>query len=112
MNQEVTDFINALGPAWQQELVQRLRELVHATVPDAEERIQYKKPHFLKGGKYAAVISPAKNAVSFMIFNATEVDFPKGFEGPAERKWTKIKEGETPDYDQLSDLLGRAASGL
>jgi hypothetical protein len=29
------------------------------SIPDVEERIQYKKPHFLKNGKYAAVITPS-----------------------------------------------------
>jgi len=67
MNQEVTDFIEALKEPWQRELTASLREVVHQAIPDVDERIQYKKPHFLKNKKYAAVISTSKNAVSFTI---------------------------------------------
>lgn len=47
-----------------------------------------------------------------MIMNATGLDVPKGFDGPPERKWLKIREGDTPDYALLGELLGKAASGL
>lgn len=57
MNQEVTEFIEAIKEPWQVELCLRLRDVVHQAIPDVQERIQYKKPHFLKNGKYAAVIS-------------------------------------------------------
>lgn len=64
-NQEVSDYIEALGDAWKIELSTNLRELVHKAIPDVQERMQYKKPHFLKNGKYAAVISVAKSAVLY-----------------------------------------------
>ncbi|MFE5320826.1 DUF1801 domain-containing protein [Paenibacillus sp. NPDC056579] len=111
-NEEVTAFIEKLGAPWQVELSNRLREMVHQTIPGVEERIQYKKPHFLKNGHYAAVISPSKNAIAFMIMNTTDVEVPKGFEGPPERRWLKIKEGVTPDYNQLSELLAQASQTL
>lgn len=77
MNQEVTDFIRAIKEPWQQELSASLREVVHQAIPDAHERIQYKKPHFLKNGKYAVVISTSKDTVSFTIFNADMLSFLK-----------------------------------
>lgn len=46
MNQEVIDFIEALKESWQVELSTSLREVVHLAIPDVQERIQYKKPHF------------------------------------------------------------------
>ncbi|NEW09191.1 DUF1801 domain-containing protein [Paenibacillus sp. SYP-B3998] len=113
MNQEVTDFIEALKEPWQGELCARLREVVYQTIPDIQERIQYKKPHFLKNGKYAAVISTSKDAVSFTIFNASELALPEGlFDGPPERKTIKLRQGQTVDTDQLSQLLSQAASTL
>lgn len=112
MNPEVTAFIEALNLPWQVELSNRLREMVHQSIPGVDERIQYKKPHFLKNGKYAAVITPSKDSIAFMIFNATEIDVPKGWDGPPERKWIKIKEGQTPDYELLSKLLVQASSSL
>ncbi|MEF3306589.1 DUF1801 domain-containing protein [Paenibacillus sp. GYB003] len=112
MNQEVSSFIENLNQPWQVELCGKLRQMVHETIPDVEERIQYKKPHFLKNGHYAAVISPSKDAIAFMIMNATGLEVPKSFEGPAERKWLKIREGDTPDYDLLARLLAQASGTL
>lgn len=111
MNQEVTDFIGKL-PSWQADLSRTLQQMVHETIPGVDERIQYKKPHFLKNGHYAAVISPSKDAIAFMIMNARGVDFPKGFEGPDERKWIKFREGDAPDLGQLSSLLSQASNTL
>jgi hypothetical protein len=83
MNKEVTDFINEIKESWQAKLSADLRQIVHQAIPDVHERIQYKKPHFLKNGKYAAVISTSKEAVSFTIFNAGSLELPEGmFNGP------------------------------
>jgi hypothetical protein len=112
MNQEVTSFIQSLNQSWQVEVCNQLRKMVHETITDVEERIQYKKPHFLKNGQFAAVISPSKDAIAFMIMNATGLEVPKGFEGPAERKWLKIREGDWPDYSLLSQLLAQASGSL
>ncbi|RDU37881.1 DUF1801 domain-containing protein [Neobacillus piezotolerans] len=112
MNQEVSSFIEGLDQPWKMEVCNQLRHLVHKTIPGADERIQYKKPHFLKNGKYAAVISPSKDAIAFIIMNTSDLDFPKGFDGPAERKWLKIREGDSPDYELLSDLLDQASGSL
>lgn len=113
MNQEVTAFIESMSQPWQVEVSSRLRAMVHASIPAVEERVQYKKPHFLKNGKYAAVISPAKDAISFMIFNVANLELPNGlFEGPPERKWIKIREGQTPDYEMLASILVQASSNL
>lgn len=112
MNPEVTTYVEGLTLAWQVEVAHRLRALVHEVIPEVQERIQYKKPHFLKNGHYAAVISPAKDSLSFMIMNAQGIAFPKGFDGPEERKWLKIREGDAPDYDQLAKLLAQASASL
>lgn len=45
MNQEVTDYIENL-PKWQGEISSTLRNMVHETISEVEEHIQYKKPHF------------------------------------------------------------------
>jgi hypothetical protein len=113
MNQEVIDFIEALNEPWQAELSANLRKVVHQAIPDVLERIQYKKPHFLKNGKYAAVISTSKEAVSFTIFNAAELELPEGmFEGPAERKTLKLRKGDSFDSGLLASLVSQASSSL
>ncbi|MHA6480940.1 DUF1801 domain-containing protein [Paenibacillus sp. strain BS8-2] len=113
MNPEVTDFIEALPQPWQKELTLSLREAVHQAIPEAAERIQYKKPHFLKNGKYAAVISTSKDAVSFTIFNATGLTFPEGvYDGPPERKTVKLRQGDPVNSAEIISLLGQASSTL
>ncbi|MDQ0196853.1 DUF1801 domain-containing protein [Paenibacillus wynnii] len=114
MSQDVVaEFIEDLKEPWQAEICNKLLEVVRQAIPDVQERIQYKKPHFLKNGKYAAVISTAKAAVSFTIFNATELDLPEGlFEGPPERKTIKIREGQEVEMDVLTSLLKDASATL
>ncbi|MCQ6561723.1 DUF1801 domain-containing protein [Paenibacillus mendelii] len=113
MNQEVTDFIEAIKEPWQRELSASLREVVLGAIPDVKERIQYKKPHFLKNGKYAAAISTSKDAVSFTIFNTSELSLPKGlFDGPPERKTIKLRQGQSVDTAELSSLVSQASSAL
>ncbi|MFM1652844.1 DUF1801 domain-containing protein [Brevibacillus sp. B_LB10_24] len=113
MNQEVTDFIEAIKEPWQKELSTHLRELVHKAIPDAHERVQYKKPHFLKNGKYAAVISTSKDAVSFTIFHTAELELPEGmFDGPPERKTLKLRKGDTFDSGQLVSWISQASGSL
>lgn len=113
MNAEVSEFIEALKESWQQELTSQLREVVHQAIPDVHERIQYKKPHFLKNGKYAAAISTSKDAVSFIIFNTEALELPDGmFVGPSERKTLKLKKDDSVDSSLLVALVGQASSEL
>ena len=112
MSQEVISFIENLSQPWQVDVGVKLRQMVHDAIPEIEERIQYKKPHFLKNGHYAAVISPSKDAISFMIMNTANLEVPKNFDGPPERKWLKIRKDDTPDYELLSKLLVQASSSL
>jgi hypothetical protein len=114
MNQQVTDYLAKAG-AWQAEIGERLRATVHSVLPDAEERLQYGKPHYLKNGKYAAVISIAKGKVSFMLFNASGIEPVNGFirsMGNGERKTIDITEGQAVDYGKIGDLLRQASAGL
>lgn len=113
MNQEVTDYIDAINEPWQKELAVQLRAVVHRAIPDVQERIQYKKPHFLKNGKYASVISLSKDAVSFTIFQAASLELPEGmFDGPPERKTVKLKKGSSIDGGQLEAWVRQASSDL
>ncbi|MEK8128739.1 DUF1801 domain-containing protein [Paenibacillus filicis] len=113
MNQEVIDFIEAMKEPWQAELSTQLRGVVHQAIPDVQERIQYKKPHFLKNGKYAAVISTSKDAVSFTIFNAAALELPENlFESPPERKTVKLRQGNSVDSEQLVSWLSQASGSL
>jgi hypothetical protein len=115
MDQAVTDYIAKLNQNWQADVCTRIRQIVHQSVPDVQERIQYGKPHYLKNGKYAGVLGPAKDWVSFTLFNAGALEAPEGFFEPsdtAERKTVKIRQGQAVDYDLLAALVQQAASPL
>jgi len=114
MNQEVTAYIEKL-PDWQIQICGNLRSLLTEVIPNVEEKLQYGKPHYLKNGKYAAVISAAKDKVSFMIFNATGLEEIKGYFASttgADRKTATIKQGQSVDYEQLKGLLKKASDTI
>lgn len=112
-NEEVSEYIQTVKEPWQAELCSALRDVVHRSIDNVTERMQYKKPHYLKNGKYAAVISVSKDAVSFTIFNASELALPDGmFDGPPERKTLKLKQGQPLDAELLASLVSQAAAGL
>ena len=114
MSQDVANYIGSIGLPWQAEICQELHSRIHQAIPEVTERIMYGKPHYLKNGKYAAVIGTAKGWVSFTIFNAAGLDAPDGlFEpGPPERKTIKIRQGQAIDYDQVARLVQQAASTI
>jgi hypothetical protein len=118
MNQDVTDYIAKLNdkPAqqWQVGVCTQLRELVLHTLKDVEERLQWGKPHYLKNGKYAAVISTAKGGVTFFVFNAKGLKAPEGLFDPAEegadKRTLKVLRAEQKvDYKKLAKALAQAA---
>jgi hypothetical protein len=115
MNPEVTAYIDKIDQGWQAEICTQVRHIIHNAVHDVQERIQYGKPHFLKNGKYAAVLGTAKGWVSLTIFNAQGLETPDGlFESSesGDRKTIKIKPGQAVDEQLLGGLLQQAASTL
>jgi hypothetical protein len=114
MNQEVTNYIQNAAQ-WQAKVCTALREMLHKTIPDVEERLQYGKPHYLKNGHYLAVIHAGKDKVSFMLFNASSIAEEQGFlrsMGNGERKTVDIQEGQAIDYDHIATLVREASTGL
>ncbi|MFB9326414.1 DUF1801 domain-containing protein [Paenibacillus aurantiacus] len=112
MSQEVVDYMEALQEPWQKELAANLSDVIHQAIPDVQERLQYKKPHFLKNGKYAAVVSVSKDAVSFTLFNAADLTLPDTFDGPPERKTLKLRKGDAFDAGALGSWLIEASGSL
>jgi hypothetical protein len=114
MNDKVSDYIQSKAE-WQQDVCGKLRQMIFATLPDVEERLQYGKPHYLKNGSYAAVISVAKDKITFMLFNASELAEEKGFIrslGEGERKAIDISQGQTVDYERLAGFLKQTGATL
>lgn len=115
MNQEVTEYIQNIKHEWQAEVCNRVRQVVLQALPEVTERIQYGKPHYLKGKKYVCVFGTAKAWVSLTIFNAHDLETPEGlFEASenGDRKTIKIREGQDVDDELLARLIQQAASTL
>jgi hypothetical protein len=115
MNEQVNIYIEAIKLPWQAEICRQLRGAVLESIPDAEERIQYGKPHYLKNGRYTALMGTAKGWVSFTIFNARTLDTPEGLFEESEngdRKTIKIREGQEVDYELLAGLIREAVASL
>lgn len=114
-NQAVSAYIQNINQPWQVEIATRLRQTILEAVPSVDERLQYSKPHYKKGGQYLAVFGTAKGWVSLTIFNAQDLDTPDGlFEASdnRDRQTIKIRQGQEVDYAMLADLIRQAASTI
>jgi len=111
MSDVVTDYIQNLKQTWQVEICQKIDQIVREALPEVTVRLQYGKPHYLKDGKYAYVLSSAKEWITFTIFNAAALEAPEGFfeAGDPERKTIKIRSGQPVDYDRLAHFVQQTA---
>jgi hypothetical protein len=115
MNQAVTEYIEKIDQTWQAEVCKQLRTVIFQVVPDAEERIQYGKPHYRKNGKDICVFNTAKSWVSLTIFHAQALEAPQGVFEPGsaqERKTIKISEAKKVDDALLAELLQQVVQAL
>ena len=72
----VDDYIDRL-PAWQQEICQRVRDLVHAADPEVEETIKRSvQPYFVLNGNIAALLA-TKDHVNVFLYDPIAPD-PEG----------------------------------
>ncbi len=73
----VDDYIAALPP-WQQDLCQRLREILHAADPEMTETIKRTvQPYFVLQGNVAALLA-AKDHVNLFVYDGGLVPDPDG----------------------------------
>lgn len=115
MNQEVTDFITNISQSWQAKVCTELREVIRQGAPNAEEVIQWGKPHYKVGGKYLCTYTPAKEWVNFTLLVTTGVKGLDDFFDPEEtpvRRTIKIREGQEVDYSHLLPIIKQAAAAL
>ena len=109
MNDDITAYIDGAKP-WQAQVCTELRQTIHDSVTDVEEVFQYGKPHFNRGGKNVAVLHVAASKVSFMVFDAGDVEPVPGLLrslGNGDRKVVDLQESSTVDLDFIADLLRR-----
>jgi hypothetical protein len=73
----IDDYI-ALLPAWQQEICQQLRELIHRVDPDMTETIKRSvQPYFVLDGNVCALLA-AKNHINLFLYDGGIVPDPDG----------------------------------
>lgn len=114
MDADVTEYINSRA-AWQVDVCEKLRSIVHKAIPKVTEQIEYGKPHFSKNGEHVAALHVAKNKVSFVIFNAGSLAEVKGKlrkVGDGERKVIDVTEGQEIDGAFVADVVKQVAKSL
>jgi hypothetical protein len=73
----IDDYISRL-PEWQQNICQRLRELIHATDPGVTETIKRTvQPYFVLDGNVCALLA-AKDHVNLFLYDGGIVADPEG----------------------------------
>ena len=73
----VDEYIDAL-PAWQQEISQQVRDLVHAADPEVVETIKRQvQPYFVLEGNICALLA-AKDHVNVFLYDGAIVPDPEG----------------------------------
>jgi hypothetical protein len=73
----VDTYIDAL-PAWQQEICQQVRDLVHAVDPEVAETIKRRvQPYFVLDGNICALLA-AKDHVNVFLYDGAIVPDPDG----------------------------------
>ncbi len=60
----IDNYLNKISPA-EKEALERIRRIIHTTVPEAEEVISYGMPGFKYKGKYLAGFNAFKDHLSF-----------------------------------------------
>ncbi|QBD79102.1 DUF1801 domain-containing protein [Ktedonosporobacter rubrisoli] len=115
MTATVTEYVEKINQPWQVEICKRVRQIILEIVPDAEEVIQYSRPHYKKNGKYLCVFNTAQKWVNVMLFNAQVLSIPQGYgelSPNGERVTAKIQQGTDFNYDLFAQLLRQAAGAL
>jgi hypothetical protein len=105
----VDDYIGPL-PAWQQDVCQRVRELIHAVDPEITETIKRTvQPYFVLQGNIAALLA-TKDHVNVFLYDPLIEDpagiITHGHENATGRQ-ISIYEGDEIDEPALSDLVAQ-----
>jgi len=100
-HQEVDQFISSLTPG-NKKIVERLRDIIFAAIPEVVEEIKWGHPVYTLHG-LLCYITPAQDYVSFGFFNGVELNDPNGIlEGSGNKlRHIKIKSLEQIQEHQL-----------
>ena len=104
----VDAYLDAL-PAWQRELCQELRDLIHGVDPEMTETIKRTvRPYFVLHGNVAALLA-AKDHVNLFLYDGGIVPDPEGIITAGHENKTArtiaIRDGETVNTSALRAML-------
>ena len=104
----VDTYIHAL-PAWQQEICQQVRDLVHAVDPEVAETIKRRvQPYFVLDGNICALLA-AKDHVNVFLYDGAIVPDPEGIITAGHDNKTArtiaIRQNETINTRALSEMF-------
>lgn len=108
----INEYIESL-PAWQRDMVARIRKLVHAADPGIAEEWKWSTPVFVHGSNVCAVGAFADH-VKVNFFKGASLDDPKSlFNAGLEAKSSRaidLREGDVLDEPAFQALVRSAAS--
>jgi hypothetical protein len=104
----VDDYISKL-PRWQQEICERLREVVHGADPDVTETIKRSvQPYFVLDGNVCALLA-ATDHVNLFLYDGAMVPDPEGIitggHGNRTARMISLHEGDVINERALAAML-------
>ncbi len=103
----VSDYIARL-PAWQQDICEQLRDLVHAADPEVAETIKRTvRPYFVLEGNVCALLA-AKDHVNLFLYDGAIVPDPEGIITAGHNN----KAARTISYKQGDKINARALTAM
>lgn len=97
MNKQVTDFINK-APSEQKQIMEKIRQLIHDSVPGVAEEFKWSRPVF-KCQKDFAYLQTTKAAVNLGFFNFQELEDKEGRLKGAGKSMRHVKLKTAGDID-------------
>jgi hypothetical protein len=104
----VDDYIARL-PGWQQDICQRLRDVIHAADPEVTETIKRTvQPYFVLDGNVCALLA-AKAHVNLFLYDGAIVPDPEGLitagHGNKTARTISFREGDAINTEALTAML-------
>lgn len=91
-------------------ILEHLRRIVHAAVPEAEETIKWSMPHFTVGGRILAGMAAFKAHATFGLWNAVDALGEAGAKREAMGQFGRLVSiADLPDEEALKAVVRRAA---
>ena len=111
MNGKAVDAYIAQLEIWQAEIVSKVRIIILASVPKAEEAIKWAQPVYSVNGPFA-YIKAFKSSVNFGFWRGVDIDDPGGLLQGSGEKMRHVKLTNLDDVDQgaFTDFVKQAVS--